>query len=50
MPPQQLKCEFAAVGLVPVKFAMLTGGESYFMAFRAQGPRPQPSAIKPCAT
>jgi ubiquinone/menaquinone biosynthesis C-methylase UbiE len=50
MPPQQLKCEFAAVGLVSVKFAMLTGGESYSMAFRPQGPRPQPEAIKPCAT
>src|SRR4051812_8080477 len=26
MPPQQLKCELAALNLKPVKFAMLTGG------------------------
>ncbi|HEY8592884.1 MAG TPA: class I SAM-dependent methyltransferase [Sphingomicrobium sp.] len=47
-PPQQLKCEFAAVGLAPTRFAMLSGGEAYFMAFRAAAPRPEPGAIKPC--
>lgn len=48
MPPEQLKCEFAALNLKPVKFTMLTGGEAYFMAFRAAGPRPVPENIKPC--
>ena len=48
MPPEQLKCELAALNLQPVKFTMLTGGEVYFMAFRIAGPRPAPDAIKPC--
>src|SRR5256714_4281590 len=29
IPPAQLKCEFAALNLAPVKFSMLTGGEVY---------------------
>src|SRR3954447_14040953 len=49
MPAEQLKCEFAALNLAPVKFSMLTGGESYHIAFRAVGPRPSPEAIKPCS-
>jgi len=48
IPPAQLKCEFAAVGLQPVKFGVLTGGEVYFMEFRAVGPKPQPDKIEPC--
>ena len=48
IPPAQLKCEFAALGLQPVKFATLTGGEAYCMAFRIAAPRPEPAAIKPC--
>jgi hypothetical protein len=48
MPPEELKCELAALNLKPVKFTMLTGGEAYFMAFRIAGPRPAPEAIKPC--
>jgi ubiquinone/menaquinone biosynthesis C-methylase UbiE len=48
MPPAQLKCEFAALNLVPAKFVMLTGRQSYFMAFRIAGPSPAPEAIKPC--
>jgi protein-L-isoaspartate O-methyltransferase len=48
MLPKQLKCEFAALNLTPVSFSMLTGGESYFMAFRVAGPRPAPEAIRPC--
>src|SRR3954471_14376145 len=39
MPPPELKCEFAALGLQPVKFSMLSGGDVYLMAFRAAGPR-----------
>ncbi|HSQ98962.1 MAG TPA: methyltransferase domain-containing protein [Sphingomicrobium sp.] len=48
MPPEQLKCEFAALNLAPVKFAMLAGGDTYLMAFRIAGPRPLPEAIRPC--
>ena len=48
MPPEQLKCELAALNLQPVNFTMLAGGETYFMSFRASGPRPAPEAIKPC--
>jgi ubiquinone/menaquinone biosynthesis C-methylase UbiE len=50
MPPEQLKCELAALKLQAVKFKMLAGNESYFMAFRAAGPRPAPAAINPCKT
>ena len=50
MPPAQLKCEFAALNLKPVKFSMLTGGEAYFIAFRPSGPRPAPKDIKACRT
>jgi protein-L-isoaspartate O-methyltransferase len=48
IPPAQVKCEFASLGMQPVKFTVLTGGEAYFMAFRTSGPRPQPDRIKPC--
>jgi predicted methyltransferase len=48
MPPAELKCEFAALGLQPVKFSVLTGGEVYLMAFRLAGPRPAPDKIRPC--
>jgi predicted methyltransferase len=47
-PPVELRCEFAAVGMTPVKFSMLTGGETYFMAFRLSRPRPEPAQIRPC--
>lgn len=48
MPAEQLKCEFAALNLVPAKSTMLTGREAYLMAFRIGGPRPAPGAINPC--
>jgi predicted methyltransferase len=48
MPPRQLMCEFAALGLAPVRTARLTGSEAYFAAFRIAAPRPQPGAIQPC--
>lgn len=48
MPPRQLLCEFAAVGLAPVRSQKLAGSDAYFTAFRIAGPRPEPSAIKPC--
>ena len=46
--PEQLKCEFGALGMDPVKFSVLTGGEAYFMAFRQVRPRPAPDKIQPC--
>jgi len=48
IPPAQLKCEFAALGMEPVNMAVLTGGEAYLMAFRLARPRPEPQQIKPC--
>ena len=48
IPPAEARCEFAALGLQAVKFSMLSGGDVYFMAFRAAGPRPAPEQIKPC--
>ena len=48
MPPAQLKCEFAALGMEPVKATMLASREDYLMAFRLAGPRPAPDKIKAC--
>jgi SAM-dependent methyltransferase len=49
IPPAQVKCELGALGLQPVKFSVLSGGDVYFMAFRIAAPRPAPDKIKPCA-
>jgi len=49
MPPESLKCEFAALGMQPVKAAMLASREDYLMAFRLAGPKPAPEKIKACA-
>lgn len=48
LPQGELLCEMAALGLEPVNRATLSGGEAYFIAFRAAHPRPRPEAIKPC--
>jgi protein-L-isoaspartate O-methyltransferase len=48
IPPDQLKCEFAALGMDPVKYHPLTGGEVYFMSFRIARPKPAPEKIVPC--
>jgi hypothetical protein len=48
MPPAQLKCEFAALGMQPVKFTVVTGGDVYLMAFKIAGARPAPNKIVPC--
>jgi predicted methyltransferase len=48
MPPAELKCEFAALGMQSVKFSVLAGGDVYLMAFRIAGPRPAPDKIRPC--
>ena len=46
-PPAQLRCEFAALGMAPVKFQMLSSGEVYFA--RSGGrPKPAPEQIVPC--
>jgi predicted methyltransferase len=47
-PPALLKCEFAAVGYVQVATSEMPSAGGYLAAFRAQGPRPEPRAIKPC--
>ena len=48
IPPAQLKCEFAALGMTPVKSHVLTGGDAYLIAFKLNGPRPAPEKIKAC--
>ncbi len=48
IPPAQLKCEFASLGMAPVEFYVLTGGEAYFMAFRPARPKPAPDKIRAC--
>ncbi len=48
IPPAQLKCEFAALGMAPVTFKVLAGGDAYFLSFKVNGPKPAPDAIKPC--
>jgi ubiquinone/menaquinone biosynthesis C-methylase UbiE len=48
MPPEQLKCELAAVGLQPMRFTMLTGQDVYLMAFKLAASRPAPDKIVPC--
>jgi len=48
MPPNQLTCEFRAIGLQPVQSKRLNGSDAYYMAFRMVVERPAPGAIKPC--
>lgn len=48
MPPDELRCEMAALGLDPVSRTTLSGGEAYFMTFRIARPRPAPGQIQPC--
>jgi SAM-dependent methyltransferase len=47
-PPALLKCEFAAVGYSEVASYDMPSAGGYLTAFRAVGPRPEPSAIKAC--
>lgn len=47
-PPMLLKCEFAAVGYVPVDMQNMPSAGGYLATFRAAGPRPDPSAIRGC--
>ena len=48
IPPDLLKCEFAAVGLDQVRFQPLAGSDGYFAAFVARRPSPEPGAIRAC--
>jgi SAM-dependent methyltransferase len=48
MPPDELRCEFAALGLQPSEYKVLSGGDVYLMAFRIVAPRPAPAKIQPC--
>ncbi|WP_395001192.1 methyltransferase domain-containing protein [Sphingomonas sp.] len=47
-PPARLQCEFAALGLTRVRQRPIPGADAYFAAFKVSGPRPAPTAIKPC--
>ncbi|WP_174298837.1 class I SAM-dependent methyltransferase [Sphingomonas bacterium] len=47
-PPALLKCEFAAVGYQLVDMTDMPSAGGYLAAFRAVGPRPDPSAIHAC--
>jgi predicted methyltransferase len=47
-PPEQLKCEFAALGMDEVRFHMLSSGDTYFASFRVVRPKPAPEKIVPC--
>jgi ubiquinone/menaquinone biosynthesis C-methylase UbiE len=49
IPPKLLFCEFEAVGFRLVEFVRKPELASYYAQFEAVGPRPQPSAIIPCA-
>jgi SAM-dependent methyltransferase len=48
IPPAQLKCEFAALGLQPVKYSAIPGGDVFLMSFRIASARPAPDEIKAC--
>lgn len=47
-PPALLKCEFAAVGYRQVSFTRMPSAGGYLATFRAEGPRPEPEAIRAC--
>jgi protein-L-isoaspartate O-methyltransferase len=47
-PPDLLKCEMAAVGYKLVTMRDMPSAGGYLAMFRAQGPRPEPRAIKAC--
>jgi len=48
LPPAQLKCEFAALGLKMHAFQPIESGDAYFAAFAPVGPKPAPGDIKAC--
>jgi ubiquinone/menaquinone biosynthesis C-methylase UbiE len=48
LPPAQIRCEFASVGLQMRELHPVDNGDSYFAAFAPVGERPKPADIKPC--
>lgn len=48
MPPAQLDCELASVGMQRIAMAPVAGTDGYMTLFRAARPRPEPRSIKPC--
>lgn len=48
IPPSQLKCEFAALGMDLVQRRTLSSGDVYFAAFRLARDKPAPDKIEPC--
>lgn len=48
MPPAELRCELAALGLEQVQFQPMDGLEAYFSAFRIARDKPEPAAIRAC--
>ncbi len=47
-PPALLRCEFAAVGYRQVEMQRMASAGGYIAVFEAEGPRPEPAAIRPC--
>lgn len=47
-PPALLKCEFAAVGYKLVTMRDMPSAGGYLAMFKAEGPRPEPEAIRGC--
>jgi ubiquinone/menaquinone biosynthesis C-methylase UbiE len=47
-PPALLECELRAVGYVEVRQVAMPSVGGYLALFKAEGPRPAPSAIRPC--
>ncbi|RDE05387.1 class I SAM-dependent methyltransferase [Sphingomonas aracearum] len=47
-PPALLRCEMAAVGYAQVAVKDMPSAGGYLATFRAQGPRPEPKAIRAC--
>lgn len=47
-PPELLKCEFAAVGYSLVTMRDMPSAGGYLATFKAEGPRPDPAAIRAC--
>jgi ubiquinone/menaquinone biosynthesis C-methylase UbiE len=47
-PPALLRCEFAALGYVQVRFEPMPRAGAYLAAFEARGPRPEPEQIRAC--
>ena len=48
IPPPLLFCEFAAMGFRLSEFVRKPELQGYYAQFEPAGPRPEPSAIKPC--